>query len=152
MTNLFLEKDIILKRVNGIETELEELRILSRQGLSEFSSGSGWKLAQFHLHRALEGVFNISTHILSRLPGGVASQYKEIAKQMGERGLIDKNFAATRLVEMAKYRNRLVHFYNEVKPEELHAILKNDLLDFDIFLSAVKKILDHPETYGLATD
>jgi len=93
-----------------------------------------------------------STHILSRLPGGVATQYKEIAIQMGERGLIDKEFASTKLVEMAKYRNRLVHFYNEVKPEESYQVLKTDLSDFDIFLSAIKTILAHPETFGLTSD
>lgn len=52
MTDLALEKDIIVKRIEGIEAELSELK----------------KLAQFHLHRTLEGVFNISSHILSRIP------------------------------------------------------------------------------------
>lgn len=101
--------------------------------MSEFSSGAGWKLAQFHLHRALEGVFNISTHILSRLPGGVATQYKEIAKQMGKHHLVPQDFAETKLIEMAKYRNRLVHFYAQVSPEELHKLLQTDLGDFDTF-------------------
>jgi len=104
------------------------------------------------LHRALEGVFNISTHILSRIPGGQATQYKEIALKMGEHGIVEKEFAQTKLVEMAKYRNRLVHFYAEIKPEELHQIIQNDLSDFDVFLAAIKSLLANPNKFGLTIE
>src|SRR3990167_952420 len=152
MKKLSIEKAIVVKRIEGIETELAELKNLSQQNLDEFSQGSGWKLAQFHLHRALEGVFNISTHILSRIPGGQATQYKEIALKMGEHGIVEKEFAQTKLVEMAKYRNRLVHFYAEIKPEELHQIIQNDLSDFDVFLAAIKSLLANPNKFGLTIE
>ena len=97
-------------------------------------------------------MFNISTHLLSRLPGGVATQYKEIAMQMGEKGLVPKEFAQTKLVEMAKYRNRLVHFYAEITADELYGLVRNDLGDFDFFLAAVKKILSNPEKFELAIE
>ena len=152
MTQLTLDKDILIKRLEGIEAELAELSQLAKQDLAQFTAGPGWKLAQFHLHRALEGVFNISTHILSRLPGGVATQYKEVALQMGHHLIVPPEFADTKLVKMAKYRNRLVHFYAEVTPDELYQILNQDLGDFDIFLSAIKDLLDHPEKIGLTLE
>lgn len=149
MIQLKLEKDIITKRIEGIETEISELQKLGDEDLIIFKTGQGWKLAQFHMHRALEGVFNISSHILSRIPGGQATQYKEIAQKMGDLGIIDRDFAQTKLTKMAKYRNRLVHFYAEISPEELYKIIKEDLGDFDVFLSAIKKVLINPEKYGL---
>ncbi len=149
MNSLPLEKDIIVKRLEGIEAELVELRQLARQSLGEFSGGNGWKLAQFHLHRALEGVFNISSHILSRIPGAQASQYREIALKMGEYKIVPQDFAETKLAQMAKYRNRLVHFYAQVSSEELYRILKEDLADFDVFLSAIKSLLLNPNPFGL---
>ena len=91
MTTQKLEKDIIIKRIDGIEAELAELKKLGQQNLNQFQSGDGWKLAQFHLHRALEGVFNIGSHIISRIPGASASQYKEIALKLGENKLGDFN-------------------------------------------------------------
>ncbi|MEK7513282.1 MAG: hypothetical protein AAB580_00145 [Patescibacteria group bacterium] len=63
MTKLKLEKDIIIRRIEGIEAEIIELKQLGETDPDKFKSGDGWKLAQFHLHRALEGVFNIGTHI-----------------------------------------------------------------------------------------
>ena len=145
MTQLPIEKDVVLKRMEGIQTELTELVNLGKQDLATFSSGSGWKLAQFHLHRALEGVFNISSPLLSRIPGATATQYKEIALKMGEFGFVPADFAQTRLTEMAKYRNRLVHFYAQVTAEELYKIIRDDLKDFDVFLQAVKATLASPK-------
>ncbi len=149
MTGLVIEKDVVIKRVEGIELELSELRKLAQISFDEFSAGDGWKLAQFHLHRALEGVFNISSHILSRIPGGQAAQYREMALKMGEYKIVPKEFAETKLVSMAKYRNRLVHFYAEIEPRELHGILQNDLDDFEAFLSSIKNVLTNPEKFGL---
>ena len=40
---------------------------------------------------------------------------------------------------MAKYRNRLVHLYAQVTARETYDIIKNNLGDFEIFLSAIKK-------------
>lgn len=151
MTNLPLEKDIIVKRIDGIEQELHNLQQLSKEPFDQFSTEDGWKLAQFHLHRALEGVFNIGTHILSRIPGAQVTQYKEIAQKLGEYNIISQEFIPT-LVEMARYRNRLVHFYAQITKEELYKILKGDLGDFETFLQAIKKLLSEPEKFGLTVE
>lgn len=152
MNQLNLEKDVIIKRIEGIEAELIELKKLGAQELPEFTGGYGWKLAQFHLHRALEGVFNISSHILSRIPGATATQYKEIALKMGEYKLVSDEFAKTELVEMAKYRNRLVHFYAEISAEELYKIIQENLGDFEVFLKFVKDVLSSPSKFNLTIE
>ena len=152
MTKKSLEKDIILKRMNGIQAEIKELRDLAKIPFDDFKDGVGFKLAQYHLHRALEGVFHISAHVLSCIPGAQATEYKELARKLGEYKIIDKNFAETRLVEMAKYRNRLVHFYAEVTSEEIYGILQNSLGDFDLFSVAVKNLLENPEKFGMTAE
>lgn len=149
MTKLLLDKETILKRINGIQEEMREMESLAKLSFEEFTEGSGFKLAQYHMHRALEGVFHISSHILSRIPGADAAEYKEIARKLGECKIIDKNFAETRLSEMAGYRNRLVHFYAEIGPEEIYDIINHSLNDFDIFLKAVKNVLADTKKYGI---
>lgn len=149
---LALEKDVIIKRIDGIQAELVELHKLGQMSLEEFSNGFGFKLAHYHLHRALEGVFNIGTHVLSRLPGGQATQYSEIARKLGEFSIVDKQFAEERLVLMAKYRNRLVHFYAEIGRDEIYGIIKKDLGDFETFLSAIKRLLVEPHIFNLTID
>jgi uncharacterized protein YutE (UPF0331/DUF86 family) len=149
MKKLAIEKDVVLKRANGIENELVELKKLAEFSFEEFKTEKGFELGQYHLHRALEGVFNISAHILSRIPGGMATKYRDMAQNLGKYRIIDRRFAETKLIEMANYRNRLVHFYAEVTPKEIYRIIKKDLGDFDIFLAAVKKVLENPQQFGL---
>ena len=144
-----LERDVILVRINGIEGELADLRKLAAEPCETFSHGVGYKLAQYHLHRALEGVFHIAAHILARVPGGQATQYKELALKLGELGVVPKEFAQGKLVTMARYRNRLVHFYAQITPEELYGIIQNDLGDVTVFLTGIKNLLEHPGTFGL---
>ncbi len=148
-TQSALERDVILVRISGIEGELAELRKLAAEPLETFASGTGHKLAQYHLHRALEGVFHITAHILARVPGGQATQYKELALKLGELGVVPKEFAQEKLTTMARYRNRLVHFYAPITPEELYNIIQKDLGDFTVFLTGIKNLLEHPKTFGL---
>lgn len=147
-----VEKDVILARINGIEGELRELMKLVGDPFETFSQGVGYKLGQYHLHRALEGVFHIAGHILSRIPGAAATQYTELARKLGDVGVVPKEYADTTLVKMAKYRNRLVHFYAQITPEELYDILKNNIADFIPFLSGVKKLLEDPSPFGLIVE
>ncbi|MBI3599088.1 MAG: DUF86 domain-containing protein [Nitrospinae bacterium] len=149
MVRLTLDKDTILKRINGIQNEIGEMEKLSRIPFEEFKEGVGFKLAQFHLHRSLEGVFHIGAHILSRIPGGQVSEYKEMAMKLGEYNIVDRDFANTTLKNMAGYRNRIVHFYAEISPEEIYRIINNNLGDFDIFLKGVKRVLGNPEKFGI---
>lgn len=146
---LTLDKDTVLKRINGIQNEVSELVKIAKIPFSEFKEGVGFKLAQFHLHRALEGVFHISGHLLSRIPGGQASEYKEMAEKLGEYGIVEKDFASTTLVKMAGYRNRIVHFYAEISPKEIYKIINDNLVDFHTFLKGVKKVLERPEKFGI---
>lgn len=138
--------------MDGIESEITELKKLGDLDFDTFSNGDGWKLAQFHLHRSLEGVFNIGNHILSRIPGATATEYKEIAMKLGEFGIIPEDFAKENLVKMAKYRNRVVHFYAQITPKELYAIIKDDLKDFETFLSSIKNLLKNPEKFNLEVE
>lgn len=150
MTPLPLEKETLLVRINGIQGELVELKKLARVPLDEFGKGDPFKLAQYHLHRTLEGVFHIAAHILSRIPGGrEGGTYKEMARLLGEKGILNADFANNNLKKMAGYRNRLVHFYAEITPKELYDLLNHNLEDIEVFLKSVKAVLENPKKYGL---
>lgn len=150
MTNLVLNKEAILKRINGIQEEIKQMEKAGDADFSEYEKSDRYKIAEYHLHRALEGVFNIGAHILSRIPGGKADEYRQIARNLGKFNIIPNNFADNNLTKMAKYRNRLVHLYAQVTARETYDIIKNNLGDFEIFLSAIKKVLEKPENFDLS--
>jgi len=144
-----LEREALFPRLDGIQRNLQRLKKLSQLPLEKFSEGDPYDLAQHHLRLALEGVFHISSHILSRIPGSRVTEYKEIALKMGELHLVDKDFAQKALVPMAGMRNLLVHQYADIDPAKLLAILQNNLTDIEKFLYFIKKILKDPKAYGL---
>ncbi|MBI5207730.1 MAG: DUF86 domain-containing protein [Candidatus Firestonebacteria bacterium] len=149
MVKEIIKSQSIIPRIDGIQRDIEKLRKLVDLPFEEFEEESNFIKSQFYLRQALEGVFHIGSHILARIPGGRASEYKEIALKLGVVGIIDKNYAENNLKAMAGYRNRLTHFYADISPKEIYKILKENLNDFNVFLEAIKKFLQNLEKFNL---
>jgi uncharacterized protein YutE (UPF0331/DUF86 family) len=152
LTKEAIKSHAIIPRIDGIQRDIEKLKVLGELSLAEFSEEDNFIKAQFYLRQALEGVFNIGTHILSRIPGGRATEYKTIALKLGEVGIVEKSFADQNLKAMAGYRNRLTHFYADVTPEEIHAIINENIGDFDTFLQAIRDLLLEPSKFNLIVE
>lgn len=149
MTKSPLRKESLLPRIDGIQKNISHLEKFGQLAQNEFAKEEILDRVQHHMRLALEGIFNITSHILARIPGARETEYKKMARRLGEIGIIEKQFAEKILVEMAGYRNRLTHFYAEIKPEELHRICREKLVDFETFLKSIKSLLENPEKFGL---
>lgn len=145
-----LEREAIMPRIDGIRKNILKLQGFGKFPFEKFREGDPFDLAQHHLRLALEGVFHIGAHILSRLPGGRTVAYSEIAEKLGETGVVDKSFAENALVPMAKLRNLLVHHYADLDAQKLYDVINNHLTDIETFLRAVKILIDSPEKFGLS--
>lgn len=144
-----LEREALLPRIDGIRKNIARLRELSLLPTDEFSRGDAFDLAQHHLRLALEGVFHIGSHILSRLPGGRPVEYAGIALKLGELNVVEPAFAQSKLVPMAKLRNLLVHQYADIDAARLQGILRDHLVDIEAYLGAVGDLLERPDRLGL---
>ncbi len=154
MKKLPLKSQSIIPRMDGITKDLKKLHDLAALSPKDFSNVQydHYDVAKLRLREALEGVFNIGAHILSRVEGGRATEYREIARKLGEYGIVEKSFADKELSQMAGYRNRLTHLYAEITPNELFDIITKNLGDFETFLSAIKQVLKHPEKFGMTVE
>lgn len=144
-----LEREAIMPRIDGIRKNILKLQMLGRLPFEDFKDGDSFDLAQHHLRLALEGVFHIGAHILSRLPGGRTVEYREIAEKLGTAGIVEKFFSEKSLVPMAKMRNLLVHQYADLDARRLYKVINNHLSDIETFLRAVKGVVEAPEKFGL---
>jgi len=123
----------ILELVRFIETCLQEIGFVSKMSKKEFlSDRKNPPFLESYLRRALEAVFDIGRHILAKTAGFKEIEYKAIAKHLGEKEIVTRELSGI-LYEMAGYRNRMVHFYKEVSPEELYDIAVNRLKDIERF-------------------
>lgn len=132
-----INKKVIKEKLFIIESSLSRLRQFQSSSLEEFQKDDCFAIAEHHLRRALEAMLEIGTHILSRIPGAKPGSYKDIARLLGEHNVLPRYFADKELTQMAKYRNRLIHFYDEIKPNELYSIIQNDLPDLEKFCRLV---------------
>jgi len=83
------------------------------------------------LRRTIQALFDLLRYLVAKIHGRGLLEYKELARIAKEKGLVQDPRLASTLTELAGYRNRLIHFYDEVTDEELHDIVQNELRDLE---------------------
>jgi len=97
------------------------------------------------LRRSLEGLLDLGRHVLVKGFGKVVPDYAAVADELGAQGILPPESAA-KLRLMARYRNRMVHFYDDVTPPELYGIPTKERQDVEEILAAIQRWLAaHPE-------
>jgi len=134
-----IDKEIIEKKIDIISENMDYLREVSRTDLDAFVSNFERIQATKHsLQEAIEACLDIANHIIAAEGFPRAEEYGQFFTTLGEKNVINKDLA-NRLVEMAKFRNLLVHRYSLVDSKELHKILNENLGDIQEY---VKEILE----------
>jgi len=141
MTKIKIDKQVVEEKIKLIEMHLQRLKKMRDLSSGQFALPDNFAIAAYNLRGALQATFNICAHILARIPGVRAIEYKEMAIEMGKQKIVPMDFAENQLYKMAGYRNRLTHFYFEITPKEMYEIIQHNLGDFDIFLKYIKKLL-----------
>ena len=122
MTPTGIKEKVVAERAAWIEEMLRGVRALPLESYEQFiGDPRNVTAADSFVRRALEALMDLGRHILAKGLGRVASEYRDVSRQLLAGGVIGEE-TSQRLSDMAGYRNRLVHFYDEVTPRELHAI------------------------------
>jgi uncharacterized protein YutE (UPF0331/DUF86 family) len=141
-----ISRVVVTDKVAVVRRMLDGIRSLPLDDLEAFTRDPRMvAAADSYLRRALEALFDLARHLLAKGFGRAPAEYAEVARQLGEVGGVDQALAA-RLVLMARYRNRMVHFYDEITNEELFTIITLELDDVEDVVSAVTRWLAaHPD-------
>jgi uncharacterized protein YutE (UPF0331/DUF86 family) len=141
-----ISRVVVADKIQAIRRMLDGVRSLPLETLAAFVADPRMTAAgDSYLRRALEALLDLSRHVLAKGFGRAPAEYAEVARQLGDVGVIDEALA-TRLGIMARYRNRMVHFYDEITNEELHKILTSELGDIEAVTDAIRAWLAaHPD-------
>lgn len=122
-------KRVVTDRITWVDDMVAEIRRLPLENLEAFTADKRniWA-AESCLRRALEALLDAGRHILAKCFAKGVTEYKQIAAGLGEQGVLSSEDADL-LRTLAGYRNRLVHFYDEITPEELYGICSRELDD-----------------------
>ena len=137
MTPGRVRRVVVADKVETIRRMLDGIGTLPLADLAAFREDPRMVAAgDSFLRRALEALLDLGRHILAKGFGRAPAEYTEVARQLEETGVLDPTLAA-RLALMARYRNRMVHFYDEVGDEELFGVLTTGPADVRNVLSAL---------------
>lgn len=139
-----IDRTAVKERLARIGRSVDRLARLATVDRREFLNPDGdyAAIAESHLRRSLEAVFDVGRHILAKSGhGDMAQEYKSIATGLVRLNIVPVELESN-LVNMAGYRNRLVHLYHEINDEELYEIISENLDDFRHFVRSVKSYID----------
>lgn len=141
-----ISRVVVADKVALVRRMLDGIRSLPLDDLSAFTRDPRMvAAADSYLRRALEALLDLARHLLAKGFGRAPAEYAEVARQLGEVNVVDATLAA-RLGLMARYRNRMVHFYDEITDQELFNIVTTELGDIEAVMSAVTRWLAaHPD-------
>lgn len=90
------------------------------------------------VRKIVSAAIDIASRILALEGGGRPETYAEYFDKLEEKEVIDQD-QASKLKEMAQFRNLIVHQYHKISREELHQIIEEDLEDVREFIDSVQK-------------
>lgn len=132
MTAGSIDLKVVSDRLAIVQSSLRDLRSLPVGSLTDFASDyRNPAAAESLLRRSIEALLDIARHLLAKGLGELALEYRQVAQQAFERGLILSPELAQRFKLIAGFRNRLTHFYAEVTTEELYRLVRDELGDLE---------------------
>jgi uncharacterized protein YutE (UPF0331/DUF86 family) len=137
-----VREKVVVERAAWVRDMLAGIRRLPIGNPGEFAADPrNAAAAESFLRRALEALLDLGRHLLAKGFAKAVVEYKQVATQLQAEGVLSAEEADV-LRAMAGYRNRIVHFYDEVGVDELLAICDERLGDIERVVDAILRWID----------
>ena len=137
-----VKPEVIENRIKKLQNYLEklfELRTINKnEFISDFRNSNS---AKYLLQVSIECCLDIANHIIASEKFRSPDDYADSFRVLNEQKIVSDSLI-DRLIEMAKFRNRIVHVYWEVDEDLVYDIIQNYLNDFELFIQAILKVLE----------
>lgn len=136
-----LDADVVRSRCTEIEQALERLERIRAAGREAFLADADARdIACYRLLLAIEAALALCYHLSARRLKRVPDDYAGCFAGLSRAGIISDDLS-TRLQQMARFRNLLVHVYWDVDFDRVFDVLETDLADLRVFASTVASLL-----------
>jgi uncharacterized protein YutE (UPF0331/DUF86 family) len=99
------------------------------------------KAVERSLHVAVEACLDIARHVIAREGFRFPQDYQDAFRILAEEQIVSQELLPS-LLDMARFRNLIVHDYAKIDDAKVYHILKTRLSDFDAFADAVRVYLE----------
>ena len=134
-----VDKSRLEDKIKFIKKNLKKLYDLKNEAREDFLNDYlKYDTAKYNLQISIEGLIDIGNHIISRenykFPETNSDTFRILVKEN-----IISSEKLDSFIAMAKFRNMVVHLYDEIDEDEIYNILQNNLDDFEYF---IKKVIE----------
>ncbi len=132
---------LIVQRLGEIEEARDLLKPYAEQPVEQFvANREAVDAAKYRLLMGIEACAHLCSHLMSRLAGRAPDSMSACFEYLAEQGIIATDLARS-LVQMARFRNLLVHRYQIVDNRQVHQIIRESVRDWDSFMQSVREYL-----------
>ena len=130
--------DVFNAKFDSINKMLLILREHQKLSLQEFLEQQTIQLAVEHaLFVAIQSLLDLGSHILADREIRNIADYRDVLVKLGREMILPPHFAES-IVNMASFRNRLIHEYEDVNPKLVYEFLQTRLGDFEEFMRHIR--------------
>ncbi|MDP3112215.1 MAG: DUF86 domain-containing protein [Thermodesulfovibrionales bacterium] len=136
-----VDKNVVLRKISELETYQKQIEEFSDITIQEYKSD--WKLQRIierTLQMMIETCVDIAHHIISDKDMRPPTSYADTFNILLENNIIEPELYQV-MDKMTKFRNIVVHRYEDVDAEIVIIILKKHISDFNAFKEAILKLL-----------
>lgn len=138
-----LDKIVVEKKLRKIEQYLKELDSVNIKNFEEFQTQPIIKrFVERNIELSIEQMIDICRHIISALDLKEPETYSECFDILGSAKIIPDDKIKELFKSMVRFRNLLIHAYDEIDDSITYGILKKRLGDFNIFIKTIRNYLN----------
>lgn len=133
-----VDKALLYRKLEKIENYLKLVRAKKDPGVRLFKDDKELQsIILFNLIQSIQSCIDIGTHIISdsgwTMPGTQAGVFETLAKEK-----IISPAMSRKMIQMAGFRNRIVHEYEEVDLSIVHEVWRKHIKDIENFCKAIE--------------
>ena len=136
-----VDETLILRKLSELDEYYRQIKEYDNITVAQYSDD--WKIQRIierTLQMMIETCVDIAIHIIADKGYRVPKSYSDTFKVLHEENIVSSNLFNS-LNKMAKFRNIVVHHYDNVDAEIIVGILKKDLKDFMSYKNAIISFL-----------
>lgn len=127
------EIDVVLGKINIIKNCL---MAIEKATLKEKDTDFLLAIYEINLQRAIQACIDLANILVAKEGLGLPKTYRQSFDLLFKSEIISQ-LICERMISMVGFRNISVHDYSEIKPEIVHSIIKNNLVDFENFYELI---------------
>jgi uncharacterized protein YutE (UPF0331/DUF86 family) len=136
---------ILQRLLNNLESHVNDLRTATDITHEKYIKDI--RLQRFverTLQISIECCFDVIHHIISDKGFREPDSYADAFTVLSEHGVLSLE-SVGEFHMMAQFRNKIVHYYEKIDPEQVYAIFKGKLQTFDSFRKQIEQWIDPVE-------